>query len=98
MCRKWQARSDRPLAKSRARRKTNMAIVVTLDSSGAPTQQGSPLFARLGPRTERIVLGTAFIVVLFVVWQLVTALGIEPPILLPSPAGVADAFATLFSS
>lgn len=75
-----------------------MAIVVTLDSSGTPTRQASSTLARLGQRSERAVLGTAFIVLLFVVWQLVTAFGIEPPILLPSPAGVADAFANLFSS
>ena len=75
-----------------------MAIVVTLDDSGAPTRESSPLLARMGQRMERIVLGTAFIVLLFVAWQLVTALGVEPPIILPSPAGVAGAFTSLFSS
>jgi ABC-type nitrate/sulfonate/bicarbonate transport system permease component len=74
-----------------------MATII-LDESGAPTRQGSALFARMGDRTERIVLGSAFIVILLAGWQLVTALGLEPPILLPSPADVIAAFRTLFSS
>jgi len=51
-----------------------------------------------GKRTERIVFGTAFIAALFVAWQSVTALGIEPPIILPSPADVVGAFQRLLSS
>lgn len=74
-----------------------MATVI-LDDSGTPRRRGSALAARMGQSTERIVLGTAFIAVLFVVWDLVTALGIEPPIILPSPAGVASALRGLFSS
>jgi ABC-type nitrate/sulfonate/bicarbonate transport system permease component len=74
-----------------------MATIV-LDELGAPRRRGGSLFGRMGERTERLVLGTAFIVVLFAAWQLVTALGLEPPILLPSPANVAQAFRTLFSS
>ncbi len=74
-----------------------MATII-LDAAGAPRRQGSSLFASMGPKVERIALGSAFIAVLFVIWQLVTALGIEPPILLPSPAGVVAAFRSLFSS
>jgi NitT/TauT family transport system permease protein len=74
-----------------------MATIV-LDQSGAPKRQGRSLFPRLGERTERILLGTAFIAVLFIGWQTVTSLGLEPPILLPSPADVVTAFRSLFSS
>lgn len=74
-----------------------MATIV-LDDSGAPKRHDGSVFAAMGQRSERIVLGTAFIAVLFVVWQLVTALGIEPPIILPSPAGVVSALGGLFSS
>jgi ABC-type nitrate/sulfonate/bicarbonate transport system permease component len=74
-----------------------MATIV-LDDSGAPKRQPGGLFAGLGQRTERAVLGTAFIVLLFAAWQLVTALGVEPPILLPSPGAVIRTFQTLFSS
>src|ERR1700728_591962 len=74
-----------------------MATII-LDETGAPMRQGSTLFAGLGDRTERIILGSAFIVILLAVWQSVTALGIEPPILLPSPTDVIAAFKTLFSS
>lgn len=74
-----------------------MATII-LDESGAPMRQSGTLLARMGQRTERIVLGTAFIAVLFAGWQLVTAFSIEPPILLPSPAGVIAAFVNLFSS
>ncbi|MGH7069559.1 MAG: ABC transporter permease [Acetobacteraceae bacterium] len=52
----------------------------------------------MSPRTERIVLGTGFMVALLALWALVTALGVEPPIILPSPAGVVSAFDSLFSS
>jgi ABC-type nitrate/sulfonate/bicarbonate transport system permease component len=74
-----------------------MATII-LDDSGAPKRQRHRVFAGLGLRTERIVLGGAFIALLFIVWQLVTALGLEPPILLPSPADVVAAFGNLFSS
>lgn len=74
-----------------------MATIV-LDDSGAPKRQSGSLLANMGQRAQRIVLGTAFIAVLFAAWQSVTALGVEPPILLPSPAGVVSAFINLFSS
>jgi NitT/TauT family transport system permease protein len=74
-----------------------MATIV-LDETGAPRRQGGAWQARVAPRTERIVLGTAFIVVVLVVWEAVTALAIEPPIILPSPADVIGAFRDLFSS
>ena len=75
-----------------------MAMVVLLDENAAPRRQGGALAARVGPRTERIVLGTVFMVALFAAWELVTALGVEPPILLPSPGAVVDAFGQMFSS
>lgn len=74
-----------------------MATVV-LEDSGAAKRQGGVLPGGFGQRTERIVLGTAFIVLLFAAWQLVTMLHIEPPILLPSPAAVIGTFETLFTS
>lgn len=74
-----------------------MATIV-LDDPRARKGRTGGLLAGFGQRTERIVLGTAFIVALFIIWEAVTALGIEPPILLPSPAGVAEALAGLFSS
>ncbi len=75
-----------------------MAMVVLLDENAAPRRQGGALAARVGPRTERIVLGTVFMVALFAAWELVTALGVEPPILLPSPGAVVDAFGQMLSS
>jgi NitT/TauT family transport system permease protein len=74
-----------------------MATII-LDDQGAPRHRQHLVFAGLGRRTERIVLGSAFIALLFIIWQLVTALGIEPPILLPSPADVVDAFRGMFST
>ncbi|HEY7302240.1 MAG TPA: ABC transporter permease [Xanthobacteraceae bacterium] len=71
---------------------------VALDESGTPARLRVASFARLGQRTERIVFGTAFLAALFIAWESVTALGIEPPIILPSPAGVVGAFGRLFSS
>ncbi len=73
-----------------------MAIVVLADAS-APNRR-SLFQAHLGARAERCTLGAVFLVVLFVAWELVTALGIEPPIILPSPGSVVEAFRTLFSS
>lgn len=73
-----------------------MATVV-LSEPAAPSWR-SAFQARLGARAERVVLGAAFIVILFVAWELVTTLGIEPPIILPSPGSVVDAFRSLFSS
>lgn len=71
---------------------------VSLNDSGALGGQNHTSVVRMGPRTERIVLGTLFIASLFAAWELVTALGLEPPIILPSPADVVDAFRGLFSS
>jgi NitT/TauT family transport system permease protein len=71
---------------------------ITLDESGAPRPRVGPLGVQFGQRTERIVLGTTFIAVLLLAWETVTALGIEPPIILPAPAAVIDAFRNLFSS
>jgi ABC-type nitrate/sulfonate/bicarbonate transport system permease component len=74
-----------------------MATII-LDESGTPRRRSGALFASVGQRTERIVLGCSFIALLFVIWELVTALQLEPPILLPSPADVIAAFIGLFSS
>ncbi|MGH6673655.1 MAG: ABC transporter permease [Xanthobacteraceae bacterium] len=74
-----------------------MATII-LDQAGAPRLLSGGLFARMGQRTERVVLGTAFIVLLLVCWQLVAMLGFEPPIILPSPGAVANSLVGLFSS
>lgn len=73
-----------------------MATVI-LSNSTAPTRW-SGFQARLGVRAERIALGAAFIVLLFVAWELVTVLGVWPPIIMPSPGAVVAAFHGLFSS
>jgi NitT/TauT family transport system permease protein len=74
-----------------------MASTVILDEAGTPKRQGGATL-RVGQRTERIVLGTAFIIIVFVIWELVTALGIQPRIILPSPWAVVDALKNLFTS
>jgi NitT/TauT family transport system permease protein len=74
-----------------------MATTIILDDAGVPMRRGG-VAARVGQRTERIVLGSAFIIIVLVAWEVVTALGIEPPIILPSPAGVVAAFRDLFST
>lgn len=71
---------------------------VTLDEAGGKQRGVSAWFERLGLRTQRVVCGTSFMLALLVIWQLVAALGIEPPIILPSPGNVVRAFVGLFSS
>jgi ABC-type nitrate/sulfonate/bicarbonate transport system permease component len=70
---------------------------VVLGEATRPTYRNA-FQTRLGVRAERVALGTAFIMILFVAWELVTVLDIEPPIILPSPRSVVDAFQSLFSS
>lgn len=53
---------------------------------------------RVPDSTQRVLLGSLFIAGLFVLWVVVTALGLQPPILLPSPWGVVAAFREIFSS
>src|SRR5690242_9838813 len=74
-----------------------MATTLILDETGIPRSRGGAI-ARVGPRSERILLGTASIIIVLVTWQLVTALGLEPPIIVPSPAAVITAFRGIFSS
>jgi len=74
-----------------------MATTLILDEAGIPRSRGGAI-ARVSPRSERILLGTASIIIVLVTWQLVTALGLEPPIILPSPAAVIAAFRGIFSS
>jgi len=74
-----------------------MATVI-FNESGAPGRRSGVFAARMGKRTERILLGTAFMASLFAIWEAVTALGVEPPIILPSPAAVLGALRHLFSS
>ena len=75
-----------------------MATVI-LDEARPRKRQGIAAWPiRLGPRTERIVFGTVFMLALLALWELVAALGIEPPIILPSPGAVVSAFAGLFSA
>jgi NitT/TauT family transport system permease protein len=74
-----------------------MATTLILDDAGVPRRRGGAI-VRVGQRTERIILGIAFIVIVLVAWQVVTALGLEPPIILPSPRAVIGAFRDIFSS
>jgi NitT/TauT family transport system permease protein len=72
---------------------------VILDETGVPRdRESSTIRLRMGRRSERIFYGGAFVAVLLVAWELVTALGIEPPIILPSPADVVGALRRLFGS
>ena len=77
-----------------------MATVIVLpQDSEAPVGLPSAAFgSRVGRRTQRLVLGSLFIIVLFAAWELVTALGIEPAIVLPSPGDVGLAFRDMFTS
>ena len=74
-----------------------MAIVIPLDESGVPIRQRGSGY-RISQRAERILYGSVFILALFALWECVTVLRLEPPIVLPSPQGVVAAFGTLFSS
>jgi NitT/TauT family transport system permease protein len=67
------------------------------DGRGAKSSARRPRW-RVPESTERILLGSLFIAGLFVLWVVVTALGLQPPILLPSPWGVVAAFREMFSS
>lgn len=71
---------------------------MSLDNATVPALRGAPFRGRMGQRTQRIAFGTAFMAALLIAWQLVTAFGVEAPIILPSPAGVVDAFGRLFAS
>lgn len=57
-----------------------------------------PLGRQRGSRAERIVLGTVFLVSLVAAWEVVTALKLEPPIVLPSPMAVIGALHDIFTS
>ena len=59
----------------------NAINTVKLGRSGMPERR-QVLPADAPRRSERIVFGAAFMAALFVVWQSVTALGLEPPIIL----------------
>lgn len=74
---------------------------VILRGQGSTATAGrsvKPAGPRGGGRVERIVLGTAFMLGLLAAWEIVAALGLEPPILIPSPAGVVAAFQDMFST
>lgn len=49
-------------------------------------------------KVERVVLGTAAVVAILVVWELLTVLKVKPPIILPGPADVITAFRHMFST
>ena len=70
----------------------------SLDDPPMPGRHNVAFHGRRSQRAERIIFGTVFMAAVLVAWQLVTAFGVEPPIILPSPAGVVDAFRHLFSS
>lgn len=74
---------------------------VILGGPGVKATAGStvkPTAPRGGGRLERFVLGAVFMLGLLGVWEIVAALGLEPPILIPSPAGVIAAFQNMFST
>jgi NitT/TauT family transport system permease protein len=74
---------------------------VILDRQGGGAASGRPIKAtgaRRGGRFERIALGAVFMLGLLAAWEIVAALGLEPPILIPSPAGVIAAFRDMFST
>jgi len=76
-----------------------MATVILQGDSETPGRRPGGLIGwRVGQRTERVFLGSIFMVALFAAWELVTALGVEPPIVLPAPADVVGAFGEMFSS
>ncbi len=75
-----------------------MATVILLDESGMAKRRGKAWAARMGAGSERVLLGGAFLVALFAAWVLVTALRVEPPIVLPSPWQVAAALGAYASS
>ncbi len=68
------------------------------DSGAAAARQMKPIGGRRGGRFERLALGAVFMLALLAAWELVAALGLEPPILIPSPAGVIAAFHDMFST
>lgn len=57
-----------------------------------------PRGERTDKKWEKIVLGVGTVLVLLAVWEILTALSVEPAILLPGPADVASAFHSMFSS
>lgn len=69
---------------------------------GHPSPRGPAAVRPRGERTdkksEKIILGTGMIAALLAVWELLAALHVEPPILLPGPADVGNAFGSVFSS
>ena len=75
-----------------------MTETVLREAAGA-SAAARPKRARLiGSRVERVVLGAAFLVLLFGAWWIVTAMGLEPPIVLPSPPGVFSALVAWLTS
>lgn len=73
-------------------------VILQGDPETSAGRTGGFMGWRIGQRTERFILGTLFMVALFAAWEFVTALGVEPPIVLPSPGDVIGAFGDLFSS
>src|ERR1700722_18309210 len=74
-----------------------MATVVLLESDAAGLRPAGGA-ARIGERAQRLMLGGLFLVVLFAAWEIEAALGLEPSIVLPSPAEVLGAFGDLMTS
>jgi NitT/TauT family transport system permease protein len=57
-----------------------------------------PRGERTDRRTEKIAFGVGMIILLYVLWEIVTAMKLEPAILLPGPADVGVAFKDVFSN
>jgi NitT/TauT family transport system permease protein len=72
--------------------------MATVSLQNAEFGGGLAAITRIGERTQRFGLGMLFLLALLAAWELEAALGLEPAILLPSPAEVLGAFRDLFSS
>lgn len=82
---------------------SRIVFPVNEPASRRPKGGAGPVAVRpRGERTERkaekIAFGVGMIALLYAVWEIVTAMRIEPAILLPGPADVGAAFKTVFSN
>ena len=74
------------------------ATVAADTESRAPRRTSRPQAQRADRRTEKMIYGSISVIVLLAMWELLTALKIEPSILLPSPLEVVRALGDMFAS
>lgn len=74
------------------------ATVAADTESRAPKRASRPQAQRADRRTEKMIYGSISVIVLLAMWELLTALKIEPSILLPSPLEVVRALGDMFAS